>query len=134
MTNPDQGIEDTREPDTRGDAAYEKLVDAFEAGKLDAEFVAWAVKRELKRTGDAIAETLNDKAARTLYQDFAADYRHVYAFNGWLAHCAPELHADEIATILREEDASSAGRDDDHGWCPVKEFLTYWWERAGAER
>lgn len=144
---PDHQLEDTREPDTRGDAEFEKLVDSFDAGKLDAEFVAWAATHELKRTGDAIAKTRNDKAARAIYQSFAA-HRHPWAFDAWL-ECSMDMHTDAIATILREEEADNGRaeadvsrvvgaasnlRDDDYGWRPVKEFKAYQWERECAER
>lgn len=147
-------IEDTREPDARGDREFEQLVDAFDAGKLDAEFVEWAVSNRVLHTGDAIAEARNDGAARVIYQDFVAegirrqrDGQASIVFDDWLCQCAPDLHADEIATILREEDAdrdradaeasatvgpASNLRDDDHGWRPCKEFLAYQWEQRSS--
>lgn len=149
---PDHAFEDAREPDARDEAGYEKLVDALDRGDLDAEFVAWAVGRELKRTGDAIADTSNDKAARVIYQEYAADSIHQdiitgavkrHTFDEWLAELttAPQLTV-EIALILREEEESTnllAGMrphrpPDDWGWRPRTDFLAYQWERGSAER
>ena len=126
----DQRLEDTREPDTRGEDKYEQLVDAFDAGRLDAVFAKWAVKYRPSYTWASITSTSNDRAARTIFQYYAAAIEWRGTFGDWLVKGGTDLRADAIAAILRDEDARGAMREDTFGWRPVQEFLAYQWAQG----